>query len=116
MSDAGNAALIHKIQEEIRQKGRITFARFMEMALYDPEEGYYTSPGERIGLGVAGRHAVGMGVMVDGADLRDERGELRIGDLGGRRRGVGLRSARGGHQPGPAGFRWRPVIRVQIRR
>jgi SAM-dependent MidA family methyltransferase len=51
MSDAGNAPLIHKIQEEIRQKGRMTFARFMEMALYDPEEGYYTSSAERIGLG-----------------------------------------------------------------
>ncbi|MBI3595872.1 MAG: SAM-dependent methyltransferase [Nitrospirae bacterium] len=51
MSDAGKAPLIHKIQEEIRRKGRMTFARFMEMALYDPEEGYYTSSGERIGLG-----------------------------------------------------------------
>jgi len=51
MSDAGNESLIRKIQEEIQQKGRITFARFMEMALYDPEEGYYTSSGERIGLG-----------------------------------------------------------------
>ena len=51
MSDAGKAPLIHKIQEEIRQKGRMTFARFMEMALYDPEEGYYTSSGDRIGLG-----------------------------------------------------------------
>jgi len=51
MSDAGNEPLIRKIQEEIRQKGRMTFARFMEMALYDPEEGYYTSSDERIGLG-----------------------------------------------------------------
>jgi len=51
MSDAGNESLIHNIREEIRQKGRITFTRFMEMALYDPEEGYYTFSGERIGLG-----------------------------------------------------------------
>ncbi|HTN44378.1 MAG TPA: SAM-dependent methyltransferase [Nitrospiria bacterium] len=51
MPDEGRAPLIHKIQEEIRQKGRMTFARFMERALYDPEEGYYTSSGERIGLG-----------------------------------------------------------------
>src|SRR3970282_1805998 len=29
----------------IREAGRITFAEFMETALYDPEAGYYTRPG-----------------------------------------------------------------------
>ena len=42
--------LTRKIRDEIGAKGKITFARFMEMALYDPEEGYYSSSAERIGL------------------------------------------------------------------
>ncbi|MEW6424811.1 MAG: SAM-dependent methyltransferase [Bacillota bacterium] len=37
------------IIEEIKTKGPITFARFMEMALYYPELGYYTRPGVKIG-------------------------------------------------------------------
>jgi SAM-dependent MidA family methyltransferase len=51
MSEAGSPSLIHKIREEIREKGRMTFARFMEIALYDPSDGYYSSSGESIGLG-----------------------------------------------------------------
>lgn len=37
------------IKERIRQLGRITFAEFMEMALYHPKLGYYTSLRERVG-------------------------------------------------------------------
>ncbi len=37
------------IVQEIKAKGPLTFARFMEMALYYPELGYYTSPGVKIG-------------------------------------------------------------------
>jgi len=37
------------IKEEIKTNGPITFARFMELALYHPELGYYTSPGTQIG-------------------------------------------------------------------
>ena len=37
------------ILREIKAKGPITFARFMEMALYYPELGYYTGPGVKIG-------------------------------------------------------------------
>ncbi|SFR10076.1 class I SAM-dependent methyltransferase [Desulfoscipio geothermicus] len=37
------------IKEEIKTNGPITFARFMEQALYHPELGYYTSPGTQIG-------------------------------------------------------------------
>ena len=33
----------------IKQKGPISFRDFMEIALYDPEFGYYTSPGDKIG-------------------------------------------------------------------
>jgi SAM-dependent MidA family methyltransferase len=51
MSEAGKQSLIQNIQEEIRQKGRMTFARFMEIALYDPLDGYYIAAGDRIGLG-----------------------------------------------------------------
>jgi SAM-dependent MidA family methyltransferase len=37
------------IIDTIRQQGPLSFRDFMEMALYYPGEGYYTSPGERIG-------------------------------------------------------------------
>lgn len=47
--EVGKKELVEKIVEEIKQEGRITFARFMEMCLYEPGLGYYTSPGERIG-------------------------------------------------------------------
>ena len=51
MLEPGKPKLIQKIKDEIRQKGRMTFARFMEIALYDPEDGYYTASADRIGLG-----------------------------------------------------------------
>jgi SAM-dependent MidA family methyltransferase len=37
------------IKAEIRKNGRLTFAEFMETALYHPGLGYYTSGGARIG-------------------------------------------------------------------
>ncbi len=37
------------IHQEIELRGHITFARFMEQALYHPQLGYYTSPGTKIG-------------------------------------------------------------------
>jgi len=39
-------ALLARIEAEIRAAGTITFARFMELALYDPDHGYYAG-GER---------------------------------------------------------------------
>jgi SAM-dependent MidA family methyltransferase len=43
--------LVARITEEIRSSGRMTFARFMDLALYDPEAGFYTAtaggPGRR---------------------------------------------------------------------
>ncbi len=39
-SDPG---LVARMTDEIRSTGPMTFARFMELALYDPEAGYYTS-------------------------------------------------------------------------
>jgi SAM-dependent MidA family methyltransferase len=43
--------LLALITAEIRRSGPMTFARFMELALYAPELGYYTSPATRIGRG-----------------------------------------------------------------
>ena len=37
------------IQNLIRERGRITFADFMETALYHPDGGYYTNPENRVG-------------------------------------------------------------------
>jgi SAM-dependent MidA family methyltransferase len=41
--------LEQKILERIKREGPITFESFMDMALYDPEFGYYVSRGQRIG-------------------------------------------------------------------
>ena len=46
-----NPALAALIEAEIRRTGPISFARFMELALYAPDLGYYTSPEARIGRG-----------------------------------------------------------------
>ena len=35
--------LVERITTEIRRDGPMTFARFMELALYDPDAGYYTA-------------------------------------------------------------------------
>lgn len=46
----GNPHLIEAIRAEIRRSGgRITFERFMELALYHPQHGYYTSGRAKIG-------------------------------------------------------------------
>ena len=48
---ASNAALVAAIRDEVATTGRITFARFMELALYHPELGYYHAAQERPGRG-----------------------------------------------------------------
>ncbi len=41
-ADAGqDAALVARIRDEIGRTGPMTFARFMDLALYDPDGGYY---------------------------------------------------------------------------
>lgn len=47
LTEAGNARLVRAIIEEMAG-GAISFERFMELALYHPEHGYYRKPG-RIG-------------------------------------------------------------------
>jgi len=44
-----NQALQHKITTKIKQNGRISFAQFMEMALYEPGLGYYSAGLNKIG-------------------------------------------------------------------
>jgi SAM-dependent MidA family methyltransferase len=39
--------LVERIRAEIRRDGPVTFARFMEVALYDPERGYYVASAAR---------------------------------------------------------------------
>jgi SAM-dependent MidA family methyltransferase len=53
--DAGNRALLDRIRTAIRSKGRLTFAGFMRMALYEPGLGYYmTASAETVRSGRAG--------------------------------------------------------------
>ena len=47
----GNERLIEKIKAEIHKKGAIPFCEFMEMALYDKEDGYYMSTNIQFGEG-----------------------------------------------------------------
>jgi SAM-dependent MidA family methyltransferase len=48
-SHVGGGPLEEIIRREIRARGPMTFARFMELALYHPEHGYYASGRARIG-------------------------------------------------------------------
>lgn len=58
--DPGTAALIATIREEIRRSGPMSFARFMEHALYHPEHGYYSS--DRAALGRHGDYFTNVSV------------------------------------------------------
>lgn len=46
----GQPGLVAKLVARIEREGPITFADFMEAALYDPDFGYYTTSGPRIGF------------------------------------------------------------------
>lgn len=46
-NDPGEPRLLHAILGEIDERGPITFARFMERALYEPGLGYYATSRER---------------------------------------------------------------------
>lgn len=50
-AQAHSHALMHLIQAEITQKGPMPFARFMEMALYQPGLGYYRCGTQKFGEG-----------------------------------------------------------------
>src|SRR3954453_21056494 len=51
VTGSGNAVLIDVIRGEILRDGPISFARFMEHALYHPEHGYYSSGRALLGRG-----------------------------------------------------------------
>lgn len=44
-----NTQLVNLIKEKIKEQGKLSFAEFMELALYHPLWGYYTSAKEKIG-------------------------------------------------------------------
>jgi SAM-dependent MidA family methyltransferase len=46
---AAKTRLAEIILDRIRSHGDMTFASFMEAALYEPDLGYYTSPGRKVG-------------------------------------------------------------------
>ncbi len=47
--EIGHPGLVDKLAARIKRAGPLSFADFMEAALYDSEFGYYTTPGPRIG-------------------------------------------------------------------
>lgn len=49
--DLGHPELIAAIRDEIDREGAVPFARFMALALYHPELGYYRTPARRPGRG-----------------------------------------------------------------
>jgi SAM-dependent MidA family methyltransferase len=49
--DRGNPRLLERIRERIRVDGPMPFDRYMELALYDPEDGYYAAGPARLGPG-----------------------------------------------------------------
>ena len=52
LDDVGeDADLAERIRAEIRTDGPMSFARFMDLALYDPQGGYYRGPTARPGRG-----------------------------------------------------------------
>jgi SAM-dependent MidA family methyltransferase len=46
---AEKTQLAELLMSRIRSRGEMTFASFMEAALYEPNLGYYTSPGRKVG-------------------------------------------------------------------
>jgi SAM-dependent MidA family methyltransferase len=46
---AAKTKLAEVLLDRIRSRGEMTFASFMEAALYEPGLGYYTSPGRKVG-------------------------------------------------------------------
>ena len=54
----GNSELIQKIVLEISQAGPLSFARFMELALYDPWHGYYMT--QAVGQDQSSRERIGL--------------------------------------------------------
>lgn len=69
---ASDPGLDARIRDEIRRDGPMTFARFMELALYDPEAGYYAA---------AGRHPTTAAATAARGSGTAPRGPGREGDF-----------------------------------
>ncbi len=67
MKLTGKKQLISIIKDRIKKEGSLSFRDFMDMALYYPELGYYTSPEEKIG---------GFGDFFTASELDRAYGEL----------------------------------------
>jgi SAM-dependent MidA family methyltransferase len=59
-TQTGNAALVELIRAEIQKRGPVSFAWFMQQALYHPEHGYYSSG--RCGIGRKGDYFTNVSV------------------------------------------------------
>lgn len=57
--DIGHPELVAEIAREIQRAGPITFARFMELALYHPRFGYYTRTADPSGEARTAEHRIG---------------------------------------------------------
>jgi SAM-dependent MidA family methyltransferase len=65
----GHPQLLATIRSEIAARGPMTFARFMELALYHPQWGYYTAPGAPEHIGRSGDFYTNVSVGPLFADL-----------------------------------------------
>lgn len=81
LTDVGeDAGLLERIRDEIGRLGPMSFARFMELALYDPDGGYYRAADARPGRG---------GDFVTAPELHPIFGETLAAAIVGMWRGLG---------------------------
>ena len=89
--EIGHPGLVDKLVARITQDGPLSFADFMEAALYDPEFGYYMTPGPRIGR--AGDYYTSLDVhpvfaeligrqVVQAAEMMSLHGDFTIVEMG----------------------------------
>jgi SAM-dependent MidA family methyltransferase len=82
------ATLADRLRERIRREGPISFADFMEAALYDPEEGYYSrgarigEPGDFVTSPSLSPHFAASIARVFAADAASLGGEVTFVDVG----------------------------------
>jgi SAM-dependent MidA family methyltransferase len=87
------------IREEIQQKGPISFARFMELALYCPETGYYEANKDTVGRGGDFVTSVSVGSLF-GELLAFQFAEWLKAGAGERESGSGKAARATGNTPG----------------
>ncbi len=90
--ELGHPGLVDKLVARIKRDGPLSFAGFMEAALYDPDFGYYMTPGPRIGregdyytsldMHPAFAELVGRQVAQAAETIVRERGDFTIVEMG----------------------------------